>query len=154
MKDAVLCIDIGTSSLKAAYMEDSPKSLAFARYTFKDTTKQKAALEWMTGVKACLEELRMKQPEVGIEAICISGNGPTAIFAIFGCHSLALPLICIVSPLVMTREMPLAISWIPRDEIMGATLIFAITKPLSHPKAVPITSGRSRMISGFSVLLR
>ena len=79
MKDAILCIDIGTSSLKAAYMEDSPKSLAFARYTFKDTTKQKAALEWMTGVKACLEELRMKQPEVGIEAICISGNGPTIV---------------------------------------------------------------------------
>ena len=79
MKDAVLCVDIGTSSLKAAYMADSPKSIAYARYTFTEKQPSKIASEWIVALKSCLEELKQKAPDTGIEAVCISGNGPTVV---------------------------------------------------------------------------
>jgi len=76
------------------------------------------------------------------------------IFAIFGSHSLGVPEICMVSPFVITSEIPLAISWKPKDEMMGATCIFATTKPFIKPKSVPMASGRSSIIKGFSVKLK
>lgn len=79
MKDAILCIDIGTSSLKAAYMADSPKSVAYSRYRFTQKDSSRAASEWMTAVAAVLRELKEKSPETGIEAVCVSGNGPTIV---------------------------------------------------------------------------
>ncbi|MBP3608666.1 MAG: hypothetical protein J6J11_10165 [Treponema sp.] len=77
MADCILCIDIGTSSLKAAYMADSPKSIAFARYNFKNSNTKTFANEWIYGLAEALKELKEKSPDTGIEAICISGNGPT-----------------------------------------------------------------------------
>lgn len=79
MKDAILCVDIGTSSLKAAFMADSPKSIAYARYNFTEKDSSKSAREWIIALKACLKELQEKEPSVGIEAVCISGNGPTIV---------------------------------------------------------------------------
>ncbi len=79
MDKAVLSIDIGTSSLKAAFMANSPKSIAYARYNFKDKNSDRQAREWLTGVKECLVELQTKSPDTIIEAVCISGNGPTIV---------------------------------------------------------------------------
>lgn len=79
MKDAILCVDIGTSSLKAAYMPDSPKSIAYARANFTEKDNTKIAREWISSLKTAIEELKQKSPETGIEAICISGNGPTVV---------------------------------------------------------------------------
>lgn len=41
MKDAILCVDIGTSSLKAAYMPDSPKALPTRVQTLQKKMIQK-----------------------------------------------------------------------------------------------------------------
>ncbi|WP_147614145.1 hypothetical protein [Treponema pectinovorum] len=79
MKDAVLCVDIGSTSLKAAYMADSPKSIAYARCNFSKDEPQFLANQWIPALKECLEELKEKSPQTGIEAICISGNGPTVV---------------------------------------------------------------------------
>ena len=79
MKDAILCVDIGTSSLKAALMPDSPKSIAYARANFTEKDESKIAREWVGALKQAVEELKQKSPDTGIEAICISGNGPTVV---------------------------------------------------------------------------
>ena len=79
MKDAILCVDIGTSSLKAAYMPDAPKSIAYARASFTEKDSTKIAREWISALKNAVEELKQKSPDTGIEAVCISGNGPTVV---------------------------------------------------------------------------
>ena len=79
MKDAILCVDIGTSSLKAALMPDSPKSIAYARANFMEKDESKIAREWVGALKQAVEELKQKSPDTGIEAVCISGNGPTVV---------------------------------------------------------------------------
>lgn len=79
MKDAILCVDIGTSSLKAALMPDSPKSIAYARAVFTEKDSTKLAREWPSALKKAVEELKQKSPDTGIEAVCISGNGPTVV---------------------------------------------------------------------------
>mgnify|MGYP002626186754 FL=1 len=79
MKEAVLCVDIGSSSLKAAFMADSPTPLAFASRTFTTTGSNTFALEWVGALKEVIKELKGKSPDTGIEAICISGNGPTIV---------------------------------------------------------------------------
>jgi xylulokinase len=79
MKEAVLCVDIGSSSLKAAYMGDTPKSIAYARASFSDTDSDTIAREWLPALKRAIDELKEKAPDTGIEAVCISGNGPTVV---------------------------------------------------------------------------
>lgn len=79
MKEAILSIDIGSSSLKAAYMGDSPKSIAYARASFDENDSETLSLKWLPALKKALTELKEKSPETGIEAICISGNGPTVV---------------------------------------------------------------------------
>lgn len=79
MKDAILCVDIGSSSLKAAYMADSPKSIAYARSNFTKDEPTFLAKQWLPALKEALDELKGKSPQTGIEAICISGNGPTVV---------------------------------------------------------------------------
>ena len=79
MKEAILCVDIGSSSLKAAYMADSPKSIAYGRALYKTKDQDRLAREWVPALKEAFEELKTKAPDTGIEAICISGNGPTIV---------------------------------------------------------------------------
>lgn len=79
MKDAILCVDIGTSSLKAAYMPDSPAAIAYTREAFSHTATDKAALSWLPALKSAVKSLKEKSPDTGIEALCISGNGPTVV---------------------------------------------------------------------------
>lgn len=75
MTDVILCIDIGTSSLKAAFMKDKPCPTHVARIPFSSGT----SIEWIPALKAALSELYEKNPDCAIEAICISGNGPTIV---------------------------------------------------------------------------
>lgn len=91
MNNAVLCVDIGTSSLKAAYISFKGEVFAFARIEFK---KANESNRWLFALKEAVSSLnksflekeiktdeaknlenQKKLPK--IKAISISGNGPS-----------------------------------------------------------------------------
>lgn len=83
MTDTILCIDIGTSSLKAALLPDNFKNqeIFVSRKEFPKSAfeEQNSAEFYLPALKEALLELHDKNPDYGIEAVCISGNGPTVI---------------------------------------------------------------------------
>lgn len=89
-----LCADIGTTSLKAALVSDKGQVLSFSKIEFTSTDKSKIALEWFEALKESISVLKKNQIEslsenenlvdsktgtLNIDAICISGNGPTIV---------------------------------------------------------------------------
>lgn len=89
-----LCADIGTTSLKAALVSDKGQVLSFSKIEFTSTDKSKIALEWFEALKESINALKKNQIEslsenknlvdsktgtLNIDAICISGNGPTIV---------------------------------------------------------------------------
>ena len=82
MTDAVLCVDIGTSSLKAAYISLKGDVIAFSRVTLE---KANESNRWLFALKQGIAELKTeiknKSQNQGmlpiIKAISISGNGPS-----------------------------------------------------------------------------
>ncbi|MBR1723081.1 MAG: hypothetical protein IJ727_11495, partial [Treponema sp.] len=83
MTDTILAIDIGTSSLKAALLPDNlfGRPIFVSRQFFSPAAKaeNQGAGEWLPALKAALSELKEKNTDYGIEAVCISGNGPTLV---------------------------------------------------------------------------
>ena len=83
MIDTILCVDIGTSSLKAALLPDNlaKNEIFVSRQAFPACAfrEQNSAQYYLPALKAALSELREKNPDYAIEAICVSGNGPTVI---------------------------------------------------------------------------
>ena len=83
MKDTILCVDIGTSSLKVALLPDnlSKAEVFVSRQTFPKSAfeNNNSASFYLPALKNALSELREKNPDCAIEAICVSGNGPTVI---------------------------------------------------------------------------
>jgi len=81
MMGTVLSIDIGTSSLKAAYIDFDGKLLAFGReiYCPDPAFPGAGAREWEQAFFRALEKLHTQAPERGIDGVCISGNGPTLV---------------------------------------------------------------------------
>ena len=86
----ILCADIGTSSLKSAVIDEEGNVLASTRISFKKLETDFAALEWMEALKSALDSLfenpgsssddeKSSINNVKIDAICISGNGPTIV---------------------------------------------------------------------------
>lgn len=73
----VLCADIGTSSLKAAVLTEDGKVLAYSRQQFLYLHTDHAAGEWFSSLAAAIHDIHKKNPDIKIDAICISGNGPT-----------------------------------------------------------------------------
>ncbi len=78
MKDSVLCIDIGSTSLKAALMNEAGKTEGFVRVEFKNSV-QDAGREWVSALAKAVKLLKEENGgnALQIEAVCISGNGPT-----------------------------------------------------------------------------
>lgn len=91
-----LCADIGTTSLKAALVSDKGQVLSFSKIEFSSTDRSKIALEWFTALKESINAIKseLKKTEniscssnlfdsqtgtLNIDAICISGNGPTIV---------------------------------------------------------------------------
>jgi sugar (pentulose or hexulose) kinase len=78
MAGSILAADIGTSSLKAAFIDTDGKLLAFCRTPYKaDQNGNLGADAWERAFAAALETLHSQAPGCVIDAICISGNGPT-----------------------------------------------------------------------------
>ncbi|MDR2795467.1 MAG: sugar kinase [Spirochaetaceae bacterium] len=83
-RGAVLCADIGTTSLKAALIDISAaggkRLLAFARETYSASggAAENAEL-WEAAFYRAVKILRALSPAAGVEAVCLSGNGPTLV---------------------------------------------------------------------------
>ncbi|NLK45184.1 MAG: hypothetical protein GX297_00775 [Treponema sp.] len=77
MKEAVFCIDIGTSSLKAALISMHGEVFSFARVRFEN---KPMPFCWQSALQESLIILRSSTKEnININSICISGNGPTVV---------------------------------------------------------------------------
>lgn len=77
---AVLAVDIGTTSLKAALITKSGACLATSRRGFLLHNTEHASEEWLPALRDALAAML---PGVsagrGIAALCVSGNGPTVV---------------------------------------------------------------------------
>lgn len=73
----VLCVDIGTSSLKSAIIDEEGKVLAFDRQIFLAKSTNHSSSEWSECLKKSL--LKFSQNNFNICAICVSGNGPSLV---------------------------------------------------------------------------
>ncbi len=78
---AVLCADIGTSSLKAAVISFSGIVLGRSRQAFLRYYTETSAKEWFFSLKCAIldiqAQLEAKSQKLELCALCISGNGPT-----------------------------------------------------------------------------
>ena len=80
MAGIVLSSDIGTSSLKAAYIDSEGKLLAFAREFYgRGAPAASGAAAWERAFALALEKLRALAPGCIPDAVCVSGNGPTLV---------------------------------------------------------------------------
>lgn len=77
MAVSVLCADIGTSSLKAAVITEEGKILAYSRQQFLYLYTDHAAGEWFASLSNAIKDIHLQNPSIKIDALCISGNGPT-----------------------------------------------------------------------------
>jgi sugar (pentulose or hexulose) kinase len=82
----ILCADIGTTALKAAFINaEAPagrRLLAFSRETYHASPEKPAAASlWEAAFYRAVKVLRDIAPAsaAGIDAVCISGNGPTLV---------------------------------------------------------------------------
>ena len=79
MEQTVLAVDIGTSSLKAAFVSEKGKVSAFSRRPFLLCNTEHASKEWLPAFQNALQDLFSKSPEIRPSGICVSGNGPTLV---------------------------------------------------------------------------
>lgn len=75
----ILCVDIGTSSLKAALITDEGKVLAKSRRKFLLVKTEHSSKEWFPALQNATAELFEQVTESKVDGICISGNGPTLV---------------------------------------------------------------------------
>ena len=73
MQSGIFCADIGTSSLKAAFITEDGTVLKFIRLLFPQPVQ---AVDWVQAFFAAWCSL---PTDYAIEAICISGNGPSLV---------------------------------------------------------------------------
>lgn len=86
MSTVLLCADIGTSSLKTAFITPEGNLLSYARVGFSASgirTRGQAqpvpfdGSLWITALQKAFLQLRTHSPQAELQGICISGNGPT-----------------------------------------------------------------------------
>lgn len=80
-----LCVDIGTSSLKASYIDGAGRSRGFVRVPYaRERPGPADAGDWEAAFTRALGALRREAMALGAQslepdALCISGNGPTLV---------------------------------------------------------------------------
>ena len=82
MKDSVLCVDIGTTSLKAGLISADGEVVFVCTKNFADCYSHFISHEWKTCLKSAVKDLKNSGvcTEFSIKSISISGNGPTLLF--------------------------------------------------------------------------
>ncbi len=89
MKDVILCVDIGTTSLKAAFITPRGEVVSFCSVPFEDSQNSTgshdefAACTWLGAFVKAVCELETQCAKNGkvvtVSTISISGNGPTVV---------------------------------------------------------------------------
>jgi xylulokinase len=78
MKGLVLCVDIGTTSLKAGLIGAGGEIISLSQQTFHKPDDVHAALAWLPALCCAVQEMK-EEAAADICGICISGNGPTIV---------------------------------------------------------------------------
>ena len=81
MTETVLCVDIGTTSLKAGLISAAGEVVSFSSNKFGNPEDRFIAGFWGRSLKTALLEIQknIKDADIKISAISISGNGPTVV---------------------------------------------------------------------------
>ena len=80
MSDTILCVDIGTTSLKAALVTAEGGVVAFCSLPFEEPHDRFVACSWYdTFLRAKAELTKKAGADCRISAIAVSGNGPTVV---------------------------------------------------------------------------
>ena len=79
MCNAVLCVDIGTTSLKAGLITAKGEVVAFSSLPFEEPHDRFVATSWYDVFMRAKEEVTRCQQNLKISGIAISGNGPTVV---------------------------------------------------------------------------
>ena len=85
MSDCILCIDIGTTSLKAALVTAVGEVVSFCSISFEEPHDRFVACSWYESFLRAVNELERKVADseggdsVCIAGISVSGNGPTVV---------------------------------------------------------------------------
>lgn len=74
----VLCVDIGTSSLKAALIAQNGSLYGYGKKQFLFRSTKHSADEWFPALIDVITQIRQESFENPL-AVCISGNGPTLV---------------------------------------------------------------------------
>ena len=88
MPGIILSVDIGTSSLKAALIDLDGRLKAFSRMAYSAGSGVVGAGDWEYAFARTVGNLHDQAPDLGIDGICISGNGPTLIPISYGGEAL------------------------------------------------------------------
>jgi len=104
MAGNILSVDIGTSSLKAAFIDFDGKLHAFIRESYgQEASFSLHAEAWLKAFIFALKKLNTFAPEFSPDAICISGNGPTLV-PVMGNGETLPPLCWNSGKIVLSRE--------------------------------------------------
>jgi xylulokinase len=79
MAGNILCIDIGSSSLKGALIDFEGHERAFARETYPRKDSGVSAVDWENALTLVLGRLFAWEGILELNALCVSGNGPTLV---------------------------------------------------------------------------
>lgn len=90
MLKTVLCVDIGTTSLKAGLFTADGEAVFLCRKSFSEPDDRYVAKQWMNALAQTVEKMKREiirtslrqsnnKEEISIEGICISGAGPTLV---------------------------------------------------------------------------
>ena len=77
MSKTVLCVDIGTTSLKAGLFTAGGEAVFLYRKSFPEPDSRFAAKQWMGALEHCIKKINLSDYE--ISAVCVSGAGPTVV---------------------------------------------------------------------------
>ena len=79
MTDTILCVDIGTTSLKAGLITADGEVVAFCSLPFEEPHDRFLACSWYDTFLRAKDELTRGAENANIVGISISGNGPTVV---------------------------------------------------------------------------
>ena len=81
MTECVLCVDIGTTSLKAGLISANGEVVSFCTHKFLFPHSRHIAKTWICSLKKQIKKINSdcKKNQVKILALSISGNGPTVV---------------------------------------------------------------------------
>lgn len=78
MIETVLCVDIGTTSLKTGLITSDGEVVSFSTRRFTDINDRYIALHWKESLKTAIAQMKQNcRQEFYIKALAVSGNGPT-----------------------------------------------------------------------------